>query len=247
MTNKSLKTTNRGSITKKEGVRVPEEYRITALEPGRKRGRVAVYVDGEQVLDLTKSFVERSGLHPGQSLCPAEQEEIRQTAALQEAKTAAVKALGLRARTRADLERRLLSSGHPQQAVTQTLDWLADRKYLDDEHYAHERWAALSQRKLGAQAIYRKLLQEGVPRALAEAVRAAQDATLHETEQVRELAYQRNAGLQKLPWPQRRQRLYAFLARRGFQSEAIVDALARLESEESSSPDGASREDEDSW
>jgi regulatory protein len=220
-----------------------EEFTITAIEPGSKRGRVAVFVDGELALDLTKAYAEKSGLRVGQSLLPEAQEEIRQAAALQEAKVAAVKALGTRARTRSDLQHKLLSRGLPQQAVTQTLDWLADRKYLDDEKYAHQRWQSLSQRKLGAQAILHKLVQEGVPRALAEQVMAAQDGVLDETEQVLELARQRHEGLRKLPWPQRRQRLYGFLARRGFASEAISEALVRLELEEDASSSAFPHED----
>lgn len=216
---------------------MPEEYRITAVEAGSKRGRVAVFVDGEQVLDLTKAFAEQSGLRVGLSLLPATQDEIRQTAALQEAKVAAVKALGIRARTRTELQRKLLLRGLPPAAVTETLDWLASRNYLDDEQYAQQRWQSLSQRKLGSQAIFRKLVQEGVPKAIAEQVMAAQDTTLHETELVRELAMQRNENLKKLPWPQRRQRLYGFLARRGFSGEAISEALARLDVDQDSAPE----------
>jgi regulatory protein len=227
---------------KTEGVMVDEENVITAVVPGEKRGRLAVFVDGEQVLDLPRAIVEQLGLRPGQSLLPETQAEIRQAAALQEAKQAAVKTLGRRARTRSDLQRRLLARGLPQEAVAETLDWLTDRGYLDDEQYAHERWQALSQRTLGAQAIFYKLVQEGVPRPVAEQIRAAQDTVLHETEQVRALARQRNESLSKLPWPQRRQRLYAYLARRGFDGEAISDALARLELEASSSCDQFSSE-----
>lgn len=228
-----------------EGVRVPEDYRITALEAGSKRGRLAVLVDGEQVLDLTKACVEKLGLHPGQSLLPEAQDEIRRTAALQEARVAAVKALGRRARTRLDLQRRLLRQGLPQEAVSQTLDWLADHKYLDDEQYAHQRWQALAERKLGARAISQKLVQEGVPKALAESLMANTDNALHETEQVRQLALRRNEGLKKLPWPQRRQRIYAYLARRGFAMEAISDALSRLDDGQESSSEFPSQEWED--
>ncbi|MGE5532077.1 MAG: regulatory protein RecX [Bacteroidota bacterium] len=183
------------------------------------------------------------GLRVGQSLSPETQDEIRQASALQEAKVAAVKALGTRARTRSDLQQRLLRRGLPQQAVTQTLDWLADRNYLDDEKYAHQRWQSLSQRKLGSRAIYQKLLLEGVPRAVAEQVMAAQDGALDETEQVLELARQRNEGLKKLPWLQRRQRLYGYLARRGFAAEAVSEALARLDLEEE--PSSSAFPDED--
>lgn len=220
-----------------EEVRAPEEHSITSIEPGSKRGRLLISVAGEPVLDLARAVVEELGLRVGLSLLPETQEEIRHQAALQEARVAAVKALGQRARTRTDLQQRLLRRGLPLREVTEALDWLAERKYLDDEQYAHDRWQTLSQRQLGAQAIVLKLVQEGVPRALAESVAAAQDTTLHETEQVLTLAARRNTALAAVPWPQRRQRLYGYLARRGFDSEAIAAALARLEQEAGSSPE----------
>ncbi|MEN6305470.1 MAG: regulatory protein RecX [Armatimonadia bacterium] len=208
---------------------------ITAVESS-KRGRRAIFVDGQCVLDLPKAFVDQTGLRVGQSLLPDQQDEIRQAAALQEARTAAVRALGRRALTRADLRRRLSSRGLPETAVEQTLNWLADRKYLDDEQYAQQRWQALAQRKLGAQGIAWKLAQEGVPKDVIQKLQAQQTEELNETELARELAERREATMQKVPWPQRRGRLYVFLARRGFGSDAIAEALERLE---------AARESED--
>ena len=207
-----------------------EERRITAIETGR-RGRRVIYVDGEEGLDLPRELVEKLSLRVGQSLLPEAQEEIRQSAAVQDAKVAAVQALGRRARTRADLRRRLLGKGLPEAAVAEALQWLADRKYLDDEQYAEQRWSALEQRKLGAEGIAWKLVAEGVPREVAERLQAERAEELNETERVREIAAQRNASLRNVPWPQRRSRLYSYLARRGFSSEAIAEALTRLELE----------------
>lgn len=203
------------------------ENTITAIESS-KRGRRAIYVDGECVLDLPKAFVDQTGLRVGQSLLPDQQEELRQAAALQEARIAAVRALGRRALTRADLQRRLVSRGLPETAVEQTLNWLADHKYLDDEQYAQQRWQALLQRKLGAQGIAWKLAQEGVPKYVIQKLQAQYTEELNETELARELAERREATMRKVPWPQRRARLYAFLARRGFGSEAIAEALEGL-------------------
>jgi len=97
-----------------------------------KRGRRAIFVDGVCVLDLPKAFVDELGLRVGQSLLPDEQDAIGRRAARYEARLAAVKALGRRALTRAELQRKLLACKLPEQAVRETLDWLAERKYLDD-------------------------------------------------------------------------------------------------------------------
>lgn len=227
----------RSNCHEPEGVVVSEQYLITAIEKAAKRGRIAVFVDGEPVLDVPKAFFEKLGLLVGQSLLPEQQTSLRQAAALQETRTAAVRALGRRARTRADLQRRLLARDLPHEAVTETLEWLTDRGYLDDEQYTRERWVALQQRKLGAQAIYRKLLQEGVPREVADAAMGRRTAELNETELVRDLAYRRNEQLGKLPWLQRRNRIYGYLSRRGFGHEAIAEALTRLDLDEASVPE----------
>jgi regulatory protein len=166
---------------------------------------------------------------------PDRQEEIRQAAAVHEARTAAIKALGRRARTRRDLERRLLAKGLPEAAITEALDWLADRGYVNDELYAQTRLETLRKRRWGAEAIRQKLAQEGVPGPVAAEALSQQAEELHETELACDLAREREARLGALPWPQRRSRIYQYLARRGFAAEVISAALAQIEPADRSS------------
>lgn len=211
------------------------EHLITDLKASGKRGVIGVFVDGECVLELPKDLVNKLGLALGQSLLPEAQEDIRQAAALHETKKAAVKALGRRSRTREGLGRDLLRRGFPESAVADVLQWLADRHYLNDELYARSRLETLRQRKLGTAAIQYKLLQEGVPREMVESVLAEQARDFEETEVACELATRHDRRWAALEWPRRRQKIYQLLARRGFTSETIREALARIESEDSSS------------
>ena len=212
-----------------------EEHVITALSQGRKRGRVAVLVDGEPVLDLPKAFAEQVGLVVGRSLSPATQDEIRRQAAQHEARVVAVRMLGRRALTQAELRRRLLSRGLPEEAVAATVDWLTELGYLNDEQYAERRWETLRQRRMGTQGIVYTLRHEGVPREVADEIRSRQDDSAQDEALATQLAEQRNADLQRVPWPQRRQRLYMFLARRGFEAETINTVVGRLEPADDSS------------
>ena len=211
------------------------EHVITALEQGQKRGRVAVLVDGEPVLDLPKAFAEKLELTVGRSLSPETQDEIRRQAALHETKVVAVRMLGRRALTQAEMRRRLLSRRLPEESVAATLDWLAELGYLNDEQYAERRWELLRQRQMGTQGIVHTLRHEGVPGAVADEIKTRQDDAAAGEALARRLAEKRNAELQRVPWPQRRQRLYAFLARRGFDGETISEAIERLEPDDSSS------------
>ena len=211
------------------------DHIITALEKGQKRGRITVHVDGEAVLDLPKAIVEQLGLLVGRSLSPETQEEIRRQAAQHEARVAGVRLLGRRALTRAELRKRLLARKLPETAVEATLDWLAELHYLDDEQYAERRWELLRQRQMGTSGIVHTLRHEGVPAEVTEQIRARLDDAAQDETLARELAGQRDQQLRHVPWPQRRQRLYQFLARRGFASEVIYEALERLAPEDGSS------------
>jgi regulatory protein len=206
-------------------------HSITALEQGPRRGRLTVYVDGEAVLDLPKAAVESFGLTVGRSLSPETQEEIRQQAAQHEARVAAVRMLGRRALTQAELRRRLLARKLPEAAVEATLQWLTELHYLDDEQYAERRWELLRQRQMGTQGIVHTLRREGVPAEVAEQTRARQDDEAQDDALALELATRRDQELRHVAWPARRQRLYQFLARRGFASDVIYEVLERLSPE----------------
>jgi regulatory protein len=211
------------------------EHVITAVEPGPKRGRVVVRVDDEPVLDLPRAFAEKLDLVVGRSLAPGTQDEIRRQAALHETKVVAVQMLGRRALTQAEMRRRLLSRRLPEESVAATLEWLAELGYLDDEQYAERRWELLRQRQMGTQGIVHTLRHEGVPGTVADEIRSRQDDAAADEALARQLAEKRNAELNRVPWPQRRQRLYSYLARRGFDGETIAEAIGRLEPDDSSS------------
>jgi regulatory protein len=219
---------------------VTKEGTVTDLQPTRTSGRMRVFVDEELFAEMPSRIVEELGLAVGQRLLPDELQRIRQAAEDSAARQAAVKALGRRARTRRGLEQILEGKGFTPEAITTVLDWLTDHGYVNDEQYATERLSALRQRGLGARAIHYKLIAEGVPEKLAAAVVGQQAEELHETELACALARKQAARLASVPWLKRRQRLYQFLARRGFAGDVISEAINGLES-----PEGSSEESEE--
>lgn len=139
------------------------------------------------------------------------------------AKTAAVRLLASRARTRADLEQRLRSKGLDPEAVTQALDDLARAGYVDDEAYARQRIDELLRgSKRGAPALVRTLIGDGLPEELAERVVAERLAAEDPREWALEVARERLPRLQGLARATARRRLFGYLTRRGF---AATEAL----------------------
>jgi regulatory protein len=139
--------------------------------------------------------------------------------------------LALRGRSVAELRRKLIQKGEPADAVDETIARLVDQKLLDDAEYARQFarakvvGAGASRRRIAAE-----LARKGVSRDLAD---QAIDE-LGETEgidvaaAIHRVAEKKWKSLAKLDEETGRRRLYAFLARRGFNPDEIRSAMAEV-------------------
>ncbi len=97
----------------------------------------------------------------------------------------AVKALGRRMRTEAELRRLMQTRVEPgprgQAVITATITRLKEQRYLDDRSYA-ETFTRLRQEneKLGQRAVRQKLAQKGIARPVADAAIVARYAATDE-------------------------------------------------------------------
>jgi len=145
------------------------------------------------------------------------------------AKTAALRLLARRARTRADLSGRLGRKGFSADAVRQALDELGRAGYVDDAKYAEERMDALLRRsKQGSAGLIGKLVRDGLEPDLAEQVVAERLRDVDEREWAREEAAERLQAMPELDADTARRRLYSYLRRRGFSSEDIFRAVEEV-------------------
>lgn len=143
-----------------------------------------------------------------------------------EAKTAAVRLLARRARTRADLEARLRRKGLVAEAIRQALDDLERAGYIDDEQYARDRVAELLRRSpRGQAALMHALTGEGLPWDLAERIVAERLEGEDTGRWAVEAARERAKRLRGLDEETARRRLYGYLKRRGFEDGEVLRAI----------------------
>ena len=130
---------------------------------------------------------------------------------------AAGRLLAHRARSVAELERRLARKGFDAGTVAATLARLADLRLLDDAAFARERAAGLARRGSGPRLIRARLAAAGITGDLA---RAALEATLDEGEDAlaRRTLDRRYGDLSEAD-PDLRRKAAAYLVRRGFSPE----------------------------
>jgi regulatory protein len=133
-----------------------------------------------------------------------------------------------------DLRRRLLLKGEPESEVDAAVERLLAAGLLDDAAYAR----AFARSKISSQGFSRRRLQQelakrGVARDISDAAIAEvlEDEAVDEVANVERVARKKLRALHGLDEETQRRRLYAFLARRGYDVDdvrAVVGKLRRL-------------------
>lgn len=139
--------------------------------------------------------------------------------------------LGFRARSVAELRGKLIERGAPKAEVEEVLARLASQKLLDDADFARQFARA---RITGPGASRIRILQElrrkGVASEVAERAleQLGEEEGIDATASVHRVAEKKWKALAKLDELTRRRRLYAFLARRGFNPDEIRSAMNKV-------------------
>ena len=150
---------------------------------------------------------------------------------------AALKLLERTRRTRRDLERRLKEKDFDAATIAATLDRLAEVGLVDDVEYARA-WLAgrWGRRPSGWRRLEQELRGKGVSQEDAEKARellSERGSAPDEVESAAKLVAQARRRYAKLEPQAQRQRLYALLTRRGYDSDTIRRALELKEPLES--------------
>jgi regulatory protein len=192
---------------------------ITALKAQKKKGRVNVFIDHAYRFSLDRSIT--SSLKIGQSLTEEEISQLSRKDEEQRAYLRAVRYLSRRPHAEQEIREKLYRNGFAETAVDQTLDRLREAGLVDDAAFARA-WVENRNtfRPRSARALRLELRRKGV-------VRAAIDGALEgfEDEQAALLAAEK--GMRRyahLEQDKARQRLMAYLTRRGF-GYAVVKAV----------------------
>lgn len=213
----------------------PERLRpgtITRLTRQRRDvQRVNVFLDDAFALGLHEDIVVKAGLKKGLFLSAEALEQLRAEDARVRARRLALEYIAHRARTRAEVLRRLARAGFAEADAEAAADRMVELGYLDDEGYAraYVRGRAAS-RGHGPARLRADLLRRGVHRALIDRVIEEETESDELLESAQRVAEPRWARLQSEPDPRkRRKKLSDFLARRGFSFDTIRTVLEALE------------------
>lgn len=201
------------------------------VESPRKDGRFVLQVAGKSFATVSLDILERLRLAVGGEVSPELAARIGEEASALGAYDRALNMLAFQARSARDLRRRLVQKGEEPAHVDAAIERLVANGLLDDASFARQ---FARSRVAGQGASKRRLQQDlfkrGVGREVADEAIAEvlSDEGVDEGEVVERVARKKARSLAKLDAPTRRRRLYSFLARRGYEADAIRRAMAAV-------------------
>lgn len=215
------------------------EHLITALTAQKRNPqRINVYLDGEFAFGLTRLVA--AWLAVGQKISDEKIAQLKAEDTREKAYQQALNLLNYRARSEAEI-RQKLKGKTSEEVIQATIDRLSQAGLLDDQRFAQE-WVEnrSEMHPRSRRALAFELRKRGVnPEAAQQAL-----SQLDEPALALQAAQQQARKYQGLDWPTFRQKMYAFLARRGFNyehsAEAARQAWASLHAEDYPSDEDSS-------
>jgi regulatory protein len=208
---------------------------ITGIVPSaRKPGRFDLMVDGRHAGTVSLDTIERLALATGVGY-DGVRVEVEREAALMATYDRALNMLALRARSARELRRQLVRKGEPADRVDAAIQRLIAAGFLDDGSFARQ---FARSKVLGTGMSRRRIQQElgrrGVGRDVGDGAVADvfDEEAVDEGAVVERVARKKLQSLAKLDRATRNRRLYAFLARRGYDSDKIRQAIEAVTRED---------------
>lgn len=196
--------------------------KITAIEPQKRNPqRVNIYLDGEFAFGLTRLVA--AWLKVGDELSAEKIATLQEADTREQALQYALRLLGYRARTEAELRQRMQQRGWSEAIIEEALERLRRNGLLDDADFAHA-WVENRQtfRPRSARLLRQELRRKGLDEHVIQEALDEVDEEAAAYAAARPRA-QRLRGLDSRSF---RQKLIAYLTRRGFSYE-IANTVVR--------------------
>ena len=148
---------------------------------------------------------------------------------LKRAKAHALRYLSYRDRSKWELGQYLEKKEHSPPVIQQTLDYLTELNYINDQRFALQ-WGQykINKKKLGRKRLYLELLGKGIEKDTIEETLIALYEDNPEMDLAAQCAQKKWATLKGIEKEKKKQRLAQYLQRRGFSSDIIYKSLKTL-------------------
>ncbi len=193
---------------------------------GITKGRFRIYIEEKPAFVLYRGEVRRLGIREGEPLSKESLREIEEEILPTRAKRRAMNLLQNRDYTEAGLREKLRNGDYPESCIEEAVAYVKSYGYVDDCRYAGDFITYNLDRKSRTrmeQDLMRKGISKDTIRTVFEELEE-QGTSQDEGAMIRRLLEKKKYDPQTATG-QEKQRMYAFLYRRGFRAEVISRAL----------------------
>ncbi len=203
-----------------------EKIMIVTQITGITKGRFRIYIEEKPAFVLYRGEVRRLGIREGEPLSEESLREIEEEILPTRAKRRAMNLLQNRDYTEAGLREKLRNGDYPESCIEEAVAYVKSYGYVDDCRYAGDFITYNLDRKSRTrmeQDLMRKGISKDTIRTVFEELEE-QGTSQDEGAMIRRLLEKKKYDPQTATG-QEKQRMYAFLYRRGFRAEVISRAL----------------------
>ncbi|MDD4953647.1 MAG: regulatory protein RecX [Candidatus Omnitrophica bacterium] len=144
---------------------------------------------------------------------------------LEGAKSYAFLLLKFRQRSQKELYLRLKRKKFPEDIIYKVISFLVQKEFIDDKVFARSWLRSRLKRPFGLRRIKEELKFKGIDKEIIEDELALVKKDYREEDVVGKIARQRLEKLKNIDPAKARQRVYAYLLRRGFSPEVVSEAI----------------------
>lgn len=199
---------------------------ITAIKPQKKRRRFNVYLDGKFGFALSAGTLVKSGLATDQNLSQDEVKKLKDQNTETKFYDRTLRFLSYRPRSEKEIKDYLQRKKCQPKTITRIIKKLKKLDLINDQSFA--RWwieQRIQLRPKGKQALRFELWQKGVEKEIVEACLFSDK---EESSLAKKVAQKKKKSYHHLKPLEFRQKMTAFLARRGFSWRIIKKTLEEI-------------------
>ena len=146
----------------------------------------------------------------------------------EKAKEYAFLLLKYRLRSEKEIFQRLKRKKYPEGIINKTIDFLKEKKFLDDNFFARAWTDSRVKRSLGLRRIKQELKLKGIPEEIITSSIQEKAKSYCEEEVVFEIVKNKLERLKGIEQPVAKRRVYGYLLRRGFSPDIAIETINKL-------------------
>lgn len=201
---------------------------ITKIEEQKKtKNRFNIYIDGEYVFSLGGVDILYFKLSEKAEISQQKFDEIKEFVILEEAKFTACQYTGFKARTKKELEKKMLEK-YSEEITAETIEFMEKYGYINDREFALDYAKEKSHLNgWGKRKIVYQLSLKGISRKDIDNM--LESGILEENSRLMQLINKKLKGKKEID-AKEKQKLFAFLARKGYGYDEINSAFSEYTS-----------------